>query len=371
MVERLADHALLAGLQAFLAEDDADALTIAATPTCIALLRPGDHAEDPDLQRLRQQVVQLLNPVRGTLTLHEQIVVPPLFVAATELARRAAKPVPPRVIAFVTQLNANPGAVTDEDINRLQIRGTNTSSRIRLPELLPLVAPAIVAQAQVAFPDAPASQAVVLRVRRRTLDEGVHRPGRGRLSEPAVCRVERRDGCNRAQGWDDLRPAQARPCTPGARCRRANRCSTGTSSVDRNLGHAQRRRAHHRRRESIRQAQLARQQANEHPRYALAPVSPTSWSPFDYLKQFYAGCCAFLGVDESHNTRGDNSDIARAIARAKRASQSVCYASGTHYAGSLELFFRYWFRFAPDFWLRLGYTWKDSTKAILGTRPSH
>ena len=130
------------------------------------------------------------------------------------------------------------------------------------------------------------------------------------------------------------------------------------------MGHAQRRRAHHRRRESIRQAQLARQQANEHPRYALAPVSPTSWSPFDYLKQFYAGCCAFLGVDESHNTRGDNSDIARAIARAKRASQSVCYASGTHYAGSLELFCRYWFRFVPDFWLRLGYTWKDSTKAI-------
>nr|MDQ2996437.1 hypothetical protein [Chloroflexota bacterium] len=118
------------------------------------------------------------------------------------------------------------------------------------------------------------------------------------------------------------------------------------------------------RRETIRQAQLVRQQANQNPRYALAPVSPTSWSPFDYLKQFYAGCCAFLGVDESHNTRGDNSDIARAIARAKRASQSTCYASGTHYAGSLELFYRYWFRFAPDFWLRLGYTWKDSNKAI-------
>jgi SAM-dependent methyltransferase len=118
------------------------------------------------------------------------------------------------------------------------------------------------------------------------------------------------------------------------------------------------------RRETFRQAQLARQQAVEYGRYALAPISPTSWSPFDYLKQFYAGCCAFLGVDESHNTRGDNSDIARAIARAKRASQSVCYASGTHYAGSLELFFRYWFRFAPDFWLRLGYTWKDINRAI-------
>jgi hypothetical protein len=98
------------------------------------------------------------------------------------------------------------------------------------------------------------------------------------------------------------------------------------------------------RRETIHQAQLARQQASTHARYALAAVSPTSFSPYDYLKQFYQGCCAFLGVDESHNTRGDNSDIARAIARAKRASQSVCYASGTHYAGSLELFFRYWFR---------------------------
>jgi hypothetical protein len=118
------------------------------------------------------------------------------------------------------------------------------------------------------------------------------------------------------------------------------------------------------RREAVQQAQEARQKANEHGRYALAPVSPTSWSPYDYLKHFYSGCCAFLGVDESHNTRGDNSDIARAIARARRASQSVCYASGTHYAGSLELFFRYWFRFAPDFWLRLGYTWKDAAKAI-------
>ena len=118
------------------------------------------------------------------------------------------------------------------------------------------------------------------------------------------------------------------------------------------------------RRESIRQAQLARRKAGENARYALAAISPTSWSPYDYLKKFYPGCCAFLGVDESHNTRGDNSDIARAIVRAKRASQSTCYASGTHYAGSLELFFRYWFRFAPDFWLRLGYTWKDAARAI-------
>jgi hypothetical protein len=112
----------------------------------------------------------LLNQVRGELTLHEQVVVPPLFVEATELARRAGKPLPPRVIAFVAELNANPGAVTDEDLNRLQIRGTDTYSHIRLPELLPLVEPAIAAQAQAAFPDAPASQAVVLRWHLRSLN---------------------------------------------------------------------------------------------------------------------------------------------------------------------------------------------------------
>ena len=169
-IERLTYHALLAGLQALLAEDYAGALTIAAAPAFIALLRPGAHAEDPDLQRLRQQAIPLLNQIRSALTLHEQVVVPPLFVEATELARRAAKPLPPRVIAFVTQLNANPGTVTDEDLNRLQIRGTDTYSRIRLPELLPLVEPVIVAQAQAAFPDAPASQAVVLRWHLRGLN---------------------------------------------------------------------------------------------------------------------------------------------------------------------------------------------------------
>src|SRR6266508_1117021 len=39
-VERLTYHALLAGPQALLAEDDPGALTIAAAPSFIALLRP-------------------------------------------------------------------------------------------------------------------------------------------------------------------------------------------------------------------------------------------------------------------------------------------------------------------------------------------
>jgi len=134
----LAYHALLAGLQVLVAEDYAGALTIAAAPAFIAFLRPGDHPEDPDLQRLCEHAVQMLSHVRGKLTLHEQWVVPPHFVEATELAPPAAKPLQPRVIGFVTQLNANSGAVTDEDLDRLQIRGTDTYLRIRLPELLPL-----------------------------------------------------------------------------------------------------------------------------------------------------------------------------------------------------------------------------------------
>jgi hypothetical protein len=53
-VERLTYHALLAGLQALLAEDYAGALTIAAAPAFIALLRPPYQPDNPDLQRLRR-----------------------------------------------------------------------------------------------------------------------------------------------------------------------------------------------------------------------------------------------------------------------------------------------------------------------------
>ncbi len=144
-------------------EDYAGALTIAAVPAFIALLRQGNHPDEPDFQRLRRHAVQLLNQIRGELTLHEQVVVPPLLVEAPEPPPRAEKPLPPRVIALVMQLNANPSVVTDGDLDRLQIRGYDTYSRIRLPNLLPLSEPTIIEQAQVAFPDAPASQAVVLR----------------------------------------------------------------------------------------------------------------------------------------------------------------------------------------------------------------
>jgi hypothetical protein len=73
------------------------------------------------------------------------------------------------VAALVTQLNANPAAVTDEDLEQLQIRGYDNYSRIRLPDLLPLSEPTIIELAQATFPDAPASQAVVLRWHLRSL----------------------------------------------------------------------------------------------------------------------------------------------------------------------------------------------------------
>ncbi len=115
-VERLTYHALLAGLQALLAEDHMGALTIAATPTFIALLRHPHQPDNPNLQRLRRHTIQLLNQIRGEPTLHEQLVVPPLIVAEPEPPPRAAKPLPPHVAALVTQLNANPSTVTDEDL---------------------------------------------------------------------------------------------------------------------------------------------------------------------------------------------------------------------------------------------------------------
>src|SRR5438132_1431920 len=99
-VERLTYHALLAGLQALLAENYVGALTIAAEMAFIALLRQSDHPDDPSLQRLRRHAIQLLNGVRGELTLHEQLVVPPLLVEATEPTTRAAKPLSPRVVAL-------------------------------------------------------------------------------------------------------------------------------------------------------------------------------------------------------------------------------------------------------------------------------
>lgn len=95
-----------------------------------------------------------------------------------------------------------------------------------------------------------------------------------------------------------------------------------------------------------------------------AGYRPTSFSPFDYLERFYAGCYATLIVDESHNGRGQNTDIGHAFHLAQQASQMTIFASGTHFGGELLGFFFYWFRFNPQFWRKTGMGWEDADRAI-------
>jgi hypothetical protein len=92
------------------------------------------------------------------------------MVAEPEPFPRAAKPLPPRALALITQLNTNIAIVTDADLERLQIRGIDTFSRIGCLTCCRSLKAAIIEQAQAAFPDAPASQAALLRWHLRGLN---------------------------------------------------------------------------------------------------------------------------------------------------------------------------------------------------------
>jgi hypothetical protein len=89
-----------------------------------------------------------------------------------------------------------------------------------------------------------------------------------------------------------------------------------------------------------------------------------SFSPYHYLYRFYRGCVALSIVDESHNGRGRDTDIAHSHHFAMRAAQSRELTSGTHYGGDILGFYHYWFRFNPQFWLRLGFGWNDAEQAL-------
>ncbi|GER88941.1 hypothetical protein KDW_31030 [Dictyobacter vulcani] len=95
----------------------------------------------------------------------------------------------------------------------------------------------------------------------------------------------------------------------------------------------------------------------------IAPP-PDSFGVYEYLNRFFKGCVALSIVDESHNGRAQNSDIARALHRAMRAAQSHMLTSGTHYGGDVASFYFYWYRFNPRFWKRLGLTWKQASEAL-------
>jgi hypothetical protein len=95
-----------------------------------------------------------------------------------------------------------------------------------------------------------------------------------------------------------------------------------------------------------------------------AAPAPDSFSPYDYWNRFYRGCCAFVEIDESHNLRGQSTDIAHSGHLAQQASQTYGYGSGTHYGGTLTDFFHYWYRYHPRFWQRLGLGWNEAEKAM-------
>jgi hypothetical protein len=93
-------------------------------------------------------------------------------------------------------------------------------------------------------------------------------------------------------------------------------------------------------------------------------VAPDSFSPYDYWNRFYRGCCAFVEIDESHNLRGQSTDIAHSGHLAQLASQTFGYGSGTHYGGILTDFYHYWYRYNPRFWQCLGLGWNEAEKAM-------
>ena len=71
-----------------------------------------------------------------------------------------------------------------------------------------------------------------------------------------------------------------------------------------------------------------------------------------------------MEIDESHNLRGQSTDIAHSGHLAQLASQTYGYGSGTHYGGVLTDFFAYWYRFNPRFWQQLGLRWSDAEPAM-------
>jgi predicted RNA methylase len=96
--------------------------------------------------------------------------------------------------------------------------------------------------------------------------------------------------------------------------------------------------------------------------FRLPPAD--SFSPYQYLYRFFRGCVALSVVDESHNGRGRDTDIAHAHHLAMLSAQARALTSGTHYGGDILGFYHYWYRFDPQFWTRRGYGWKDAEKAL-------
>ncbi len=105
-------------------------------------------------------------------------------------------------------------------------------------------------------------------------------------------------------------------------------------------------------------------QDNDNMCYMVREPLPESFSPYDYLYRFYRGCVALAVIDESHNGRGRDTDIAHSHHQAMLASQTRMLTSGTHFGGDILGFYHYWYRYHPQFWKRLGLSWNDADKAL-------
>src|SRR6266508_5825786 len=97
--------------------------------------------------------------------------------------------------------------------------------------------------------------------------------------------------------------------------------------------------------------------------FATAAIPDDTASPFVALHRDFSGCVALTIIDESHNAMGENTDIARSLHYAQLAAQTYLYASGTHYAGTLDRFYYYWYRFDPGFWRQFVFGWRDAAAA--------
>jgi len=75
---------------------------------------------------------------------------------------------------------------------------------------------------------------------------------------------------------------------------------------------------------------------NDDTSYVAREPLPESFSPYDYLYRFYRGCVALAVIDESHNGRGRDTDIAHAHHQTMLASQTRMLTSGTHFGGDVR-----------------------------------
>src|SRR5579875_1108590 len=97
--------------------------------------------------------------------------------------------------------------------------------------------------------------------------------------------------------------------------------------------------------------------------YGFVAPPADSFSPYTYLKRFFAGLVAYAHVDESHNARNRDTDVGESTQEAQIAAQTYSHGTGTPYGGLLKSFYYEQARLNFRFWQRLGFGWRDVGRA--------